>query len=101
MNTLRFLAAAAVAGSALLSGCAAFNTVGSDVTSFGEWPQERAPGTYSFDRLPSQQTAGFRPAEAGAKGEYTVQVGARIDRYEASPWADPFWWPGLYHGFYP
>jgi hypothetical protein len=119
MITTRFLAAAAVAGSALLSGCAALNTVGSDVTSFGEWPTERAPGTYSFDRLPSQQknpqrqdqveaaasqalqSAGFRPAEQGAKGEYTIQVGARIDRYEASPWADPFWWPGLYHGYYP
>src|SRR3954468_10110014 len=116
MKTLCILAAAAVVGSALLSGCAALNTIGSDVTSFGSWPVERAPGTFSFDRLPSQQknpqrqdqieaaasyalqTAGFRPAEAGGKGEYTVQVGARIDRYESSPWSDPFWWPGLYHG---
>jgi hypothetical protein len=119
MNAIRFLAAAAVVGSALLSGCAALNTVGSDVTSFGTWPDDRAPGSFSFDRLPSQQknpqrqdqleaaaaqalvSAGFHPAEEGAKGEYTVQVGARIDRYEASPWADPFWWPGLYHGYYP
>jgi hypothetical protein len=119
MNPLmRFLTAATIAGSALLSGCAAMNTVGSDVASFGSWPAERPPGTYTFDRLPSQQknpqrqdeleaaaayalgTAGFSPAPEGSKGDVTVQVGARVTRYDISPWADPFWGPGFY-GYYP
>ena len=117
----RLLTTAALASGALaLGGCAAFNNLNNEVSTYGEWPGVKAmPATYAFDRLPSQQknpqrqdqveaaaaqalqTAGFRPAEAGAKGEFTVQAGARIDRYEASPWADPFWWPGLYHGYYP
>ena len=115
MSTMsRFIAAAAIAGSALLSGCAALNTIGSDVASYGSWPTDRKPGSYSFDRLPSQQqnpqrqdvleaaaaqalqAAGFWPAAEGTKGDVTVQVGARIDRYESYPWADPFWWPGVY-----
>jgi hypothetical protein len=121
MNPLmRVVTAAAIAGGALLSGCASLNTIGSDVTSYGTWPVERTPGTYSFDRLPSQQknpqrqdqleaaaayalgTAGFRPAPDGEKGDVTVQIGARINRYEVSPWADPFWGTGFYYyGYYP
>src|SRR6476620_2875436 len=97
MSTMsRFIAAAAIAGSALLSGCAALNTIGSDVASYGSWPPHRKPGSYSVSRLPSQQlnprrqdlleaaaaqalqSAGFWPAPEGTKGDVTVQVGARI-----------------------
>jgi hypothetical protein len=105
---------------ALLAGCAGMGSVTSDVSTFGEWPRGRSPGSYVFERLPSQQStpdqqaaleeaarpalqrAGFVPAPAGARADVTVQVGARITRSQASPWDDPFWWRwgvGYGHGF--
>jgi hypothetical protein len=104
----------AVAGTfiALLAGCATINSVTSEVSSFGEWPAGRAPGTYAFERLPSQQQraaeadgleaaarpalekAGFRPAAAGAAPDVTVQVGSRTTRTDYGPWNDPLWWNG-------
>lgn len=93
-----------------LAGCAAMNSVTTDVSSYGQWPAGRAPGTYVFERLPSQQAhperqeqleeaargalehAGFEEAADPANADVTVQVGARVTRYETSPWADPFWW---------
>lgn len=100
------LAAAAL----VLAGCAALNTVTSDVTTFSEWPAERPPGRYAFERLPSQKAdakrtealeaaaaralekAGFTPAADPAQADVIVQVGARISRTEISPWDDPLWW---------
>jgi hypothetical protein len=100
-----------LAGSALLAGCAGFNTLTAEVSSFGEWPAERKGGSYAFERLPSQQAraaetavlenaaraalakAGFSPAAAGQQPDLLVQVGARVGRSEV-PWADPFWWRG-------
>jgi hypothetical protein len=41
-----------------LSGCASLNTVVSDVSSYGQWPTQRKPNTYRFERLPSQQALG-------------------------------------------
>jgi len=112
----RFLAAAAIAAGALaLAGCAGMNRVSSEVSSYGEWPGDLVPGTYTFDRLPSQakdlkrqerleaaaapalEGAGFKPAPEGSKGAFSVQLGARVDRTEPDPWEDPFWMPGLYH----
>jgi hypothetical protein len=111
-TTHRLLSAAALAGAALLSGCAALRSVDTSVATFGAWPAGMAPGTYAFDRLPSQQAnparqqslenaaaqalaqAGFRPAVDGAKPAVMVQVGARIERFEQAPWDDPFWWGG-------
>lgn len=102
--------AAAFAG--LLGGCASLNSVTSEVSSFGEWPAGRAPGTYAFDRLPSQQQraaeadaleaaarpalekAGFKPAAAGQAPDVTVQVGTRTTRTDYGPWNDPLWWNG-------
>ena len=46
--------AAALPVAAALAGCASFNEITADVASFGEWPAGRAPGTFGFDRLPSQ-----------------------------------------------
>lgn len=105
------LAAAAPLG---LVGCAALNSVHGEVSSFGSWPQGRAAGSYRFERLPSQQSAGaaeqaeqaalergaaealaaagFTPAAEGAKAEVVVQLGARITRQARSPWDDPLWW---------
>ncbi len=48
-------AAAMAAAVSLTAGCASLNSVTSEVSSFGEWPAGRAPGTYAFERLPSQQ----------------------------------------------
>lgn len=112
----RLLAVLAVfsAGLGLLVGCAGMNTLGSEVSSFGEWPAGRKPGSYVFERLPSQEAqpdsqkileeaarpaleaAGFQPAANAASADVLVQVGARVSRTEVSPWADPFWWRGPY-----
>jgi hypothetical protein len=96
----------------LLSGCAALRSVSADVSSFGEWPAERRPGSYAFERLPSQQAraaesealessarsalekAGFTPTADGKEPDVLVQVGARDARYVVSPWDDPLWWRG-------
>lgn len=97
---------------AMLAGCAGLQQLGADVASFGEWPAGRAPGTYAFDRLPSQQArgdaqqmieaaarpalaqAGFQPAAAGAQPDVLVQLGVRVSRSDLAPWDDPFWWRG-------
>jgi len=111
-STHRLVAAATLCGAALLAGCAGLRSVDTSVATFGDWPANVAPGTYAFDRLPSQQkdlsrqqslenaaaqalaTAGFRPAPDGAKPDLMIQIGARIERYEEAPWDDPFWWGG-------
>lgn len=105
-------ALAVLCAGALLVGCAALNTLRADVSSYGNWPAERQPGTYAFERLPSQQArpeaqqrledaahgalqaAGFTAAAPGAQPDVLVQIGARITRYESSPWDDPLWWHG-------
>jgi hypothetical protein len=114
------LGAAVIAlGGLLLAGCAGFATLSSEVSSFGEWPAARKPGTYAFERLPSQQAkaetqatleeaakpaleaAGFQPAVAGAEPDVLVQLGVRATRYELAPYADPLWWRGgLWGGRY-
>jgi hypothetical protein len=96
----------------LLAGCAGTRSLSSDVSSFGDWPAGRAPGTYAFDRLPSQQAqtdetariedaarpalekAGFRPAPDGQAPDVLVQVGARATRSDRYLWDDPIWWRG-------
>ena len=111
------LLAATLAAALALSGCAALNTVSSDVSSFGEWPADRKAGTYAFERLPSQQAqaaetdaleaaargallkAGFKPAEAGQTPDVLVQVGTSAGRADRQPWVDPIWWRGSF-GFY-
>lgn len=104
---------------ALLGGCAALNSVTSDVASYGEWPADRKPGSYAFERLPSQEAeptakaraealeaaaaaalakAGFTRAAAGTSPDVLVQVGHRVQR-ERAIWADPLWWRGGF-GYY-
>jgi hypothetical protein len=116
LSTIRRAGATgAVALAALLAGCASLNSVRSTVATYGTWPADTRPGTYAFERLPSQDanpkrqlslenaaaqalaTAGFQPAAEGAKSDVTVQIGARIERFEASPWDDPLWFPGRRH----
>lgn len=109
----RRLMLAALAGAALLlGGCASMRSVSTEVSSFGEWPEGRAAGSYAFERLPSQQAqaaeterleaaaqgalakAGFTPVAEGQAPDVLVQVGARASRYVQSPWDDPLWWRG-------
>jgi hypothetical protein len=108
----KFFLSGALVAAALLSGCATLSSVTSDVSSYGEWPAGRAPGSYAFERLPSQAAraaeadaleaaakaalgkAGFTPAADGAQPDVLVQVAARATRTEINPWADPLWWRG-------
>ncbi len=94
---------------AALGGCTTWNTLSSEVSTYGTWPAARAPATFAFDRLPSQQAraaeqdtlekmampgltaAGFTAVAPGAQPDVLVQLGARFDRQERSPWDDPLW----------
>ena len=49
-----------------LAGCASLNVLDAEVSSFSRWPAGRAPATYAFERLPSQQAN--PQAAAGARG---------------------------------
>jgi hypothetical protein len=107
----------------VLSGCASFNQLNNDVSTFSRWPAERKPAGYAFERLPSQESrpesqqrledaargalegAGFIAAPKPGDAEYIVQLGARVDVNERSIYDDPFWWHGglyysRYHGRY-
>ena len=101
------LALAAVA----LAGCAGMSSLTANVTSFGNWPQGRAPGSYWIDRLPSQQQggqqqavaessakqalarAGFTPAASEDKADVVVQIGVRHSKV-LDPWAGWGWYGG-------
>jgi hypothetical protein len=108
-----------LAAAASLGGCAGYDNITSDVSSYGTWPPSRQPGTYAFERLPSQQghpdqqaqledaargalaRAGFTPAQDAQNADVTVQVGARVTRYDMPPWNDPLWWHGGPYGYRP
>lgn len=105
-TTRTLLTAALLGGAALLTGCAGLNNVTADVSSFGSWPAARKPGTYAFERLPSQKAhpleqdaleqaaipaiegAGFIP-EAADKAEVLIQVSAQT-QVRPSPYDDPY-----------
>lgn len=104
--------AIALLAALMLGGCASLNTLSSDVSTFGEWPAGRTPGTYAFERLPSQQaqpdkqqrledaaraaleSIGFTPADDTKTAGVTVQLGAKVEPTDRSPFDDPFWWHG-------
>lgn len=113
MNRRQLTAVALAAALTALSGCASLNQLSSEVSSYGQWPPGRAPGSYFIERLPSQtaqaaaggpmssletaahgalQAAGFKMAPSLAAADVVVQIGARVTRYDISPWADPLWW---------
>jgi len=109
---LRMSSVVLLALAAALTACASLNTVDSDVSTYSQWPTERKPTTYAFERLPSQQArpqeqaeleAVARPALASAgftevvdikTADVTVQVSARVSRTDRSVYDDPFWWRG-------
>lgn len=108
---------------ASLSACSGIYTISAEVRSFGNWPAGRAPGSYAFERLPSQQQkqdqgrqeqieaqarialekAGFKPAADAKTADIIVSVGVRISAQDRAPWDDPLWWRwhgNLYHWRY-
>ncbi|HEY9109526.1 MAG TPA: DUF4136 domain-containing protein [Roseateles sp.] len=111
----RRLVLTSLSAAALLAvtGCAGPYTVSADVSSYGNWAADRKPGTYAFDRLPSQQQndeaskrqaaledaakaalerAGFKPAADAKSADVLVTLGARVTAYDPVPWDDPLWW---------
>ena len=123
-TTFPTLSALALAG--LVTGCASTRLLDSDVNSFGAWPAGRAPATFAFERLPSQQArpeqqaqleaavlpaleqAGFRLAAAPSSSstgvapasgapDVLVQVAARTLRYDGGWNGDPFWPGGAFY----
>ncbi|ALV08713.1 DUF4136 domain-containing protein [Roseateles depolymerans] len=111
-SSIRRLALASFGAAAVLAltGCAALNTVSAEVQTFGSWPAGRQPGTYAFERMPSQQQneqaqarledaaraalekVGFTAAPDAKSADVLVTLGARITRTSAAPWDDPLWW---------
>jgi len=107
---------AATAAAAGLAACSGPYTLAVDVTSFGNWPSGRAPLSYAFERLPSQQEgeasqhqqeleenaraalerAGFQPAADPKTADILVSLGARLSATDYAPWDDPLWW--RWHG---
>ena len=101
-----------VAATLALTGCAAFHNLNSEVSSYGQWPADRKPSSYVFERLPSQQSrpeqqqaledaarraveaAGFTPAADEKSADVSIQLGARVSAGDRSPYDDPFWWRG-------
>lgn len=111
-RTMLAAATAAALAATLLAGCAALNTMPAEISTWGDWPADRKPGRYAFDRLPSQaaqpeaaarledaaraalEAAGFSTAAPGDKPDVLVQVAARNSRADLDIWADPLWWRG-------
>jgi hypothetical protein len=108
-----------------LWGCAAPTSLTSQVVSHGQWGAQRPPGTFVYERLPSQQAdadlqarqatleqaalpalvkAGFVPVADAPQAVYGVQLSAQT-RVERQPWSryDPYWDPlwGPFWGPYP
>jgi len=104
---------------AALGGCAA-TRLDAEVRSAGVWPAGRAPGSFAFERLPSQQAqakdqdrleasalpalvqAGFKPMH-DEPADVLVQVAARTGQGQWWAYPDPFYGPfgggvGLYAG---
>jgi hypothetical protein len=99
-----------------LAGCATPRSLDSDVSTHSQWPADRKPSTYAFERLPSQQArageqqaledaarpaieaAGFSLAADAAQADVSVQLGARISSGARWPYESPIWWQGgLFH----
>ena len=115
MHKSALILSLALAVSVSLGGCAAMHRVDSDVSTYSQWPAERKPASYAFERLPSQQmrvahqqaveddaraaieAAGFTPAADPAHADVSVQLGARVVGVDRILYDDPFWWhAGLY-----
>ena len=77
-RTMLAAAMAAALAATLLAGCAALNTMPAEISTWGDWPADRKPGRYAFDRLPSQ----------AAQPEAAARLEDAIDDHMAT---DPKW----------
>lgn len=112
---MRKLSLAVLGLATVLSACSGLRVVDSEVSAYSQWPAERKPASYVFERLPSQQArpqeqaqleeaarpaleaAGFKQAADAKAADVTVQVGLRVSRSDRGAHDDPFWWgAGLY-----
>ncbi len=93
-----------------LAACGGVPQITSEVSSFPQWPVQRAPGRYVFDRLPSQDAkperqatleaaclpalteAGFTPAAQPDQADVSVQLSSTV-RADNRVRYDPFWSP--------
>ncbi len=115
---------AVLAAALMLGGCAGIRTVAVEVSSQGDWPAERKPGTYAIERLPSQQAnpaaqdrieAAALPAIEGAgfvrapieEADVLIQVGGRAfevasrDPFaHAMHWRHDWWFHRRHHPFF-
>lgn len=112
---IRTLAVATLA--LLLGGCAAFNNIDNEVSTYGAWPAGRQPAGFVFERLPSQQArpqrqqvledaaraaleaAGFTSVADASDAQYLLQLSARVAIDD--PWYDldtMYWRGGLGYG---
>jgi hypothetical protein len=100
-----------------LAGCASLNTLTSDVQSFGQWPTDRKPGTFIFERLPSQQAradvqqiletaalpaleaVGFKLIPDPKEAEFLVQLGARSSPSQQFSGDSFYAWQGVPHAY--
>lgn len=96
----------------LLGACATPSQLDSDVSTYSQWPVDRKPASYAFERLPSQQArvepqqqledaarhaleaAGFTVSTEPKDADVSVQVGARLSAAERAIYDDPFYWRG-------
>lgn len=110
----------------LVAGCAGIDNVKVQVSSQGSWPQNRKPGSFVIERLPSQQAnaaeqerieaaalpalqaAGFTQAASAEQADVLIQIGARVfevvrrDPFYASPfyWRHDWWYYGHRRPFF-
>ena len=102
--SMRWFTWAAVAATALLTGCATTWIVDNQVQTFSQLQAVPAPATYRFERLPSQQSVPAEQARLEAAAEpalakagwarndgaarYSVQIGSSVASTEVLP--DPW-----------
>ena len=96
----------------LLGACATPHQLDNDVSTYSQWPTQRKPASYAFERLPSQEArpeqqqqledaarhaleaAGFTSSAEPKDADVSVQVGARMSAAERAIYEDPFYWRG-------
>lgn len=96
----------------LLGACATPRQLDNDVSTYSQWPTDRKPASYAFERLPSQEArpeqqqqledaarhaleaAGFTSSAESKDVDVNVQVGARLSATERAIYDDPLYWRG-------
>jgi Domain of unknown function (DUF4136) len=109
---MRSLTPAVLLLALLLGACATPRLLDNDVSTHSQWPAERKPASYAFERLPSQEArpeqqqqledaarhaleaAGFTSAADPKDADVSVQVGVRLSAVERAIYDDPLHWRG-------